>query len=45
MNIITSSNIFNNKTQLTEPKMGDKFNLDINLNDGQRMHSIKVGMK
>jgi len=42
---ITSTNIFNNKTQLTDPKMGDKFNLDINLNDGQRMHSVKVGRK
>ena len=45
MNTITSKNIFNFKDQLTAPKMGDKFGLDINLNDGQRMHSVRVGRK
>jgi|TARA_R100001463_G_scaffold26324_2_gene61723 hypothetical protein len=45
MTTITSINILNNKTQLTEPKMGDKFTLDINLNDGQRMHSVRIGRK
>jgi len=42
---ITSTNIFNNKTQLTDPKTSDRFILDINLNNGQRFYKVLVGRK
>ena len=42
---LDNSNILENKSQLTAPKMGDKFMLDINLNNGQRFYNVSVGRK
>ena len=42
---IDSTNILDNKSQLTAPKTGDKFQLDINLNNGQRFYNVSVGRK
>ena len=42
---IDSTNILDNKSQLTRPKTSDKFCLDINLNKGQRFYDVKVGRK
>jgi hypothetical protein len=42
---IDSTNILDNKSQLTAPKTSDKFQLDINLNNGQRFYNVSVGRK
>jgi len=45
MNVITNKNILDFKDQLTSPKMGDKFQLDIHINNGQRLYNIVWGRK
>jgi hypothetical protein len=42
---IDSTNILDNKSQLTSPKISDKFQLDINLNNGQRFYNVSIGRK
>ena len=44
MNVITNKNILDFKDQLTSPKMGDKFQLDIHINNGQRLYNIESGL-
>jgi len=38
-------NILDYKNQLTSPKTGDKFALDINLNNGKRFYNVTIGRK
>jgi hypothetical protein len=45
MIIIDSRNILDHKPQLTKPKTSDKFQLDINLNNGQRFYNVSIGRK
>ncbi len=42
---IHSKNILDYKDQLTSPKTGDKFALNINLNNGERFYNVTVGRK
>tara|TARA_R110002020_G_scaffold62378_2_gene167045 strand:- start:706 stop:1053 length:348 start_codon:yes stop_codon:yes gene_type:complete len=43
--VIYSKNILDYKEQLTSPKTGDKFAVDINLKNGHRVYNISIGRK
>ena len=43
--LIYSKNFIDYKGHLTAPKIGSKFAIDININNGQRVYNVTVGRK